>query len=135
MGELKRAGVILAVALGVPAFCGSFVSAASGEPDDVADTVAVDPDPVDTVPDTEPDDTTPETTEPVDTEPETTEATGGLVGAGDPDGELDALYVTLAIIGFVGLLAVASWWMVRRDDPDAEPMPPRDPESPTGELI
>ena len=34
----------------------------------------------------------------------------------------------IAIVGFVIVLAIASWWMVRRDDDDDKPSPP-----PTGE--
>ena len=30
----------------------------------------------------------------------------------------------IAIVGFVILLAIASWWMVRRDDEDDRPSPP-----------
>lgn len=72
--------------------------------------------PVDTTaPDTEPDATA--TSTPDDT----------LVGAGTPDDDVDPLNATLAIIGFVALVGLASWWMVRRDDPDAAPMPPGRP--------
>jgi hypothetical protein len=47
-----------------------------------------------------------------------------IVGAGQPDDEVNATVTTIAVIGFILLLAVASWWMVRRRDPDAQPMPP-----------
>ena len=36
----------------------------------------------------------------------------------------------LAVVGFVLLVGLASWWMVRRSDPDAEPMPPVPPSTP-----
>ena len=64
----------------------------------------------------------PETTEPIDTEVTTPDDT--LVGAGESDGEIDTPLTAIAVVGFVLLLALASWWMVRRSDPDAGPMPP-----------
>ncbi len=77
-----------------------------------------------------PSDTTPATTEPAPPEttvpaPEESTPDDTLVGAGEPDGEIDTTVAVIAIIGFVILLGVASWWMVRRSDPDAQPMPPR----------
>lgn len=61
----------------------------------------------------------PETTEPGDSTPDDT-----LVGAGDPDDDIDTTVAVLAVVGFAILLGVASWWMVRRSNPDAQPMPP-----------
>ena len=79
--------------------------------------------------------TTPDTTEPDDSVPSTsTEET--LIAAGDPDDDVDTTTAALAIIGFILLVAVAGWWMVRRTDPDAEPMPPRDGQTgPPSDLI
>ena len=83
----------------------------------------------------------PDTTDaPNTTEPESTIATtepddstadtatdDALVGAGDPDSDIDTTTAAIAVVGFVALLALASWWMVRRSDADAAPMPPRPP--------
>ena len=74
---------------------------------------------------TEPESTT-ATTEPDDSTPDTT-IDGALVGAGDPDSDIDTTTAVIAIVGFVALLGLASWWMVRRSDPDAAPMPPQRP--------
>ena len=84
----------------------------------------------------EPPDTPPATAEP--TPPDTTTAPPDetLVGAGDPDGEIDGSVAAIAVVGFLVLLAVASWWMVRRFDPDREPMPPRPPgDLPPSDLV
>ena len=86
---------------------------------------------VDTTPDrdttstTEPESTT-ATTEPDDSTPDTS-IEDALVGAGNPDSDIDTTTATIAVVGFVALLAMASWWMVRRSDPDAAPMPPQPP--------
>lgn len=85
---------------------------------------------------TAPSDTTPATTEPAPSEttsPEPEEGTPDdtLVGAGDPDSDIDTTVAAIAVIGFVILLGVASWWMVRRSDPDAQPMPPRSSPPPS----
>ena len=66
------------------------------------------------------------TTEPDDTTAGTTIG-DALVGAGDPDSDIDTTTAAIAVVGFVALLALASWWMVRRSDPDAAPMPPPPP--------
>jgi len=84
--------------------------------------------------------TTPEPDTPETTEPETTTATTEpddstadtatddvLVGAGDPDSDINTTTAAIAVVGFVALLGLASWWMVRRSDPDAAPMPPQPP--------
>ena len=74
---------------------------------------------------TAPEATVPDTTEPTEPPSEETSPGDTLVGAGDPDTDIDGTVALIAVVGFVILLAVASWWMVRRSDPDAEPMPPR----------
>ena len=91
------------------------------------------PDPTDPEPSAP--DTTPDTTEPDDSVPSTsTEET--LIAAGDPDDDVDTTTAALAIIGFILLVAVAGWWMVRRTDPDGEPMPRRDGQTgPPSDLI
>lgn len=131
--------VVVAFTFAAWALGGSTALAASSWPESQpVDTAPVDTAPEDTTPPvtTEPGDTVPGPTVPDATEPDATTAGERLVGAGEPDGDLDPLYVTLAIVGFIGLLAVASWWMVRRDDPDAGPMPPpRDPDGSAGGLI
>ena len=80
-------------------------------------------------------DTTPDTTEPDDSVPSTsTKET--LIAAGDPDDDVDTTTTAIAIVGFILLVAVASWWMVRRNNPDAEPMPRRDGQTgPPSDLI
>ena len=114
------------MAVVVGAFCALSLSlpAAAG---DRASTV----EPSETTPATsEPDPT--ETTAPVD--PEETTPDDTLVGAGTPDDDIDTTVAVIAIVGFVILLGVASWWMVRRSNPDAQPMPPTD-GPPTSDLI
>ena len=79
--------------------------------------------------------TTPDTTEPDDSVPSTS-AEETLIAAGDPDDDVDTTTAAIAIIGFVLLVALASWWMVHRTDPDAEPMPRRDGHAgPPSDLI
>ena len=75
-----------------------------------------------------PSETTPETTVPAapeTTEPEDSTPGDTLVGAGDPDDDVDTTVAVIAVVGFAILLGVASWWMVRRSNPDAQPMPPK----------
>ncbi len=84
----------------------------------------------------EPPETPPATAEPTPTDATTSPPDDTLVGAGDPDGEIDGTVAAIAVIGFVVLLAIASWWMVRRSNPDNQPMPPRPPgDSPPSDLI
>jgi hypothetical protein len=71
----------------------------------------------------------PPPSEPTESESDDTTPDNALVGAGEPDDDIDTTVAVVAIGGFVALLAVASWWMVRRSDPDAEPMPPGPPPS------
>ena len=82
-----------------------------------------------TIPSTSPA-TDPDDSSPVTSTPDT------LVAAGEPDDNIDATTTSIAVVGFLLLLAIASWWMVRRSDPDAEPMPrtPNQSELP-GDLI
>ena len=72
-------------------------------------------DPEDSTPTTAPPDEEPETSEPPDDGPADDEV---VVDAADDD--VDPVLVSLAVAGFVALLAVAAWWMFRRDDPDAD---------------
>lgn len=65
-------------------------------------------------PDTMAPDSTPDSTAPAPT----------LVVADEPGDEIDTTLTAITVTGFVLLLAVASWWMVRRKDPDAQSMPP-----------
>jgi heme A synthase len=86
-----------------------------------------------------PEPTTPEST-PDTSEPDSsTSAVPGddaLIGSGDPDSDVDSTTAAIAVVGFVLLVALAGWWMVRRDDPDAEPMPPdHDRADPPSDLI
>ncbi len=90
--------------------------------------------------DTSPDPTTPDSSGPASTEPDgsapETSVRDALVAAGDPDDDIDATTAAIAVVGFVALLTVASWWMVRRSDPDAEPMPRQHGEpGPPSDLI
>lgn len=68
-----------------------------------------------------------------DTTVEATIVDDTLVGAGDPDTDVDGTVAAIAVVGFLLLVAVAAWWMVRRSDPDAGPMPPARP--PPSDLI
>jgi hypothetical protein len=77
----------------------------------------------DATPTTTPTPTTPGT-EPEDSAPETSVSGDTLVAAGEPDDDIDATTATIAVVGFVLLVGLASWWMVRRNDPDEAPMPP-----------
>ena len=78
---------------------------------------------------------TPATSEP-DTSTPTSQGNDELVGAGSPDSDVDSTTAAIAVVGFVLLVALAGWWMVRRTDPDAEPMPRRHPETgPPSDLL
>jgi len=72
-------------------------------------------------------DSTPTTSEP-DTSTSESQGNDELVGAGSPDSDVDSATAAIAIVGFVLLIALAGWWMVRRSNPDAEPMPRGRPE-------
>ena len=60
---------------------------------------------------------TPETSEPPPEEEDPTDDERNEAG---PEDEPDPVFVALALAGFVALLSVAAWWMVRREDPDAD---------------
>jgi hypothetical protein len=80
-------------------------------------------------------DSTPATSEP-DTPTSQSQENDELVGAGNPDSDVDSTTAAIAVVGFVLLVALAAWWMVRRTDPDAEPMPRRHPETgPPSDLL
>ena len=79
----------------------------------------------DTTDTTEPESTT-ATTEPDDSTADTT-IDDVLVGAGNPDSDIDTTTAAIAVVGFVTLLVLAIWWLVRRSYPDAAPMPPQPP--------
>jgi hypothetical protein len=82
----------------------------------------------------EPDNSTPTTEAPPEaTEPpvEDTIPDDTLVGAGEPDSDIDGTVAAIAVVGFVLLVGVAAWWMVRRPNPDAEPHPPVPPAGPS----
>jgi hypothetical protein len=90
-------------------------------------------------PDTAPEPTAPDST-PATSEPDTSTsdapANDELVGAGSPDSDVDSTTAAIAVVGFVLLVALAAWWMVRRSNPDAEPMPREHPEpGPPSDLI
>jgi hypothetical protein len=78
---------------------------------------------------TPPESTTESTTESTEPEDSTSDTSldDALVGAGDPDSEIDTTTAAIAVVGFIALIGLASWWMVRRSDPDAAPMPPQPP--------
>ncbi len=77
------------------------------------------------VPETSAPDSSPESTMPATSSPADT-----LIAAGEPDDSIDTTTATIAVVGFVLLVALASWWMVRRNDPDSEPMPRTPSQSP-----
>jgi hypothetical protein len=91
----------------------------------------------------EPSETAPAPSEPAPTEttsPESTDVTADssapdtTVGTSEPDDDINRTVTVIAVIGFILLLGVASWWMVRRQDPDAQPMPPAS-DVPPSDLI
>jgi len=126
MSEIRRCaaaigvGVLCALALSGPALASERV--ATPEPSDSMVPGSTQPE-------------SPETTEPEDTTPEDSTPDDTLVGAGDPDGDIDTTVAVVAVIGFLLLLAVASWWMVRRSDPDGQPMPPQSGGAAPSDLI
>ncbi len=118
----RIAGVVVGVLL---ALGPGFAAAAATPPDSLSAPNAVPPA-----------STTPPSESPASSEPESAEPDETLIGAGDPDGEVDGTVALVAVVGFLALLAVASWWMVRRSDPDAQPMPAgRTGGPPPGDLI
>jgi hypothetical protein len=77
----------------------------------------------------EPDTSEPGTSEPATSEPTTSGPTTSTPTTGSADSvedEADPVDTTVAIIGtigFVALIGVAAWWMVRRRNDDDEPHP------------
>jgi len=125
-GTAVGVGVICALWLSLPVAAGErTLEGAVVAPSESVPAVSESTSP-DTTPDSEPPDTSP------DTEPTTPDDT--LVGAGDPDSDVDTTRAVIAVVGFLALLAVASWWMVRRPDPDGRPMPTTD-SAPPSDLI
>jgi hypothetical protein len=90
------------------------------------ETPPVDLDPEDSVAETIPDDSLP---------PE--ESLPPPAATGPTNDPVDPLTVVVALAGFAVLLGVAAWWMVRRVDPDAQPLPSseNDPDWPTDQMI
>ncbi len=110
--------VVVAAVLTVAA--GSEAAKATEEPGDEPVATA-------TVP-AEPETTEPNTSEPNTTEPEDTEPPSSEPGAGTParaadDDSVDTAAAIIGTIGFIALVAVAAWWMVRRNDGDDAPHP------------
>ncbi len=58
-----------------------------------------------------------------------------LIGAGEPTGEVDPLAAAIGVVGFLVLMGFAAWWMLRRKNPDAVPLPPPSDVSPPSDLI
>jgi len=103
-------GALLAMVVGVLLWPAGLVGAVV----DVSDTGA----PVESTEPTDPPEETdgPATSEPVDAPTDSGAVTG-------EDDESDGTVALIAVIGFVLLLVIASWWMVRRGDPDAQARP------------
>jgi len=106
-------------------------STVDGSPGTAPETTVSDP----SIPEPTAPDSTPATSEP-DTSTSDGPGNDELVGAGSPDSDVDSTTAAIAVVGFVLLVALAAWWMVRRTDPDAEPMPRRHPETgPPSDLL
>ena len=118
-------------ALGIVAFA-TFAAACSGA-DEISRTVggttppdstkATTPPSDDTTPDgsapvTTPPDEQPDNSEPTDSEHSPDEQTPTT--APTDDAAADPVVVGLAAAGFILLVGIAAWWMLRRDDPDAD---------------
>jgi hypothetical protein len=116
----RLAGALLALAVGVLLWPAALVGASVDVPATDAPVESTEP----TGPPEETDG--PATSEPVDS----ASATG-------EDDDSDGTVALIAVLGFVLLLVIASWWMVRRGDPDAQARPPApDPDaSPGSDLI
>lgn len=86
---------------------------------------SVSTEPVTSEPETsEPDTSEPATSEPTTSGPTTSAPTAGSAdGAEDDDDPVDAAVAIIGTIGFVALIGVAAWWMVRLRDDDDEPHP------------
>ena len=80
--------------------------------------------PVDAAPPTEPETSEPPTTEPETSEPPTTEpATEPAESVDDDDDGVETAAAVLGILGFIALVGVAAWWMVRLGNDDDAPHP------------
>lgn len=116
-------GALLAMVVGVLLWPAGLVGAAV----EVSDTGA----PVES---TEP----PEATDPPEETdgPATSESVDAPADSGAATGEdedSDGTVALIALVGFVVLLVIASWWMVRRGDPDAQARPSTpDPDAAPG---
>jgi len=84
---------------------------------------------------TEPTDPPAETDPPASSEP--VEGTTDPGTGSDESDDADGTVALIAVIGFVLVLVLASWWMVRRGDPDAQarPSPPDTGDAPGSDLI
>lgn len=80
--------------------------------------------PADAAPPTEPETSEPPTTEPETSEPSTTEpATDPAEGVDDDGDDIETTAAVLGILGFIALVGVAAWWMVRLGNDDDAPHP------------
>jgi hypothetical protein len=117
MGSAARSLVLTALvligglAVGAAGATASTVDDPSGSTEPLVTTAPTSPEP--STPDSSPGDSTSETSSPINT----------LIAAGTPDSNIDTTTTTIAVVGFILLVALASWWMVRRNDPDSKPMP------------
>jgi len=71
------------------------------------------------------DETSPPDTSPADTSPARTTQESVPPASPDPTGDdtSDRAAVAVAVVGFIALLGIAVWWMLRRTDPDDQPYP------------
>jgi len=115
-----------------PAAASTPPPAEAGAPPGTSPEASADTTPAATAPDSSaPDDTDPTGSTPTDSAPD--------AAAGDEDGlgaELDPVSTTVAVFGFLALITLASWWMVRRSGLDAPPgRSSSDRSPPSGDLI
>ena len=103
--------LISGLAVGAAGATTSTVDDPSGSTGPTPTTAPTSPEP--SAPDSNPQDSTPQTSSPDNT----------LIAAGEPDSSIDVTTTTIGVVGFILLIALASWWMVRRNDPDSRPMP------------
>lgn len=89
-----------------------------------APSVTPNSDPAETPTDSAPVDSTPQSTTPSDSTPDdTTPDDAPTQTDGNSDKSTDPLTAALALAGFVILLGIAAWWMVRHQSPDEQPYP------------
>ncbi len=103
--------VVLSACLFVVCTAGTAAATMSDFSESVAPDSTTAPPDTDAPPDTSPPDTSPGDAD--DPERETVE---------EEDEGVDV--APIAVVGFIILVAIASWWMVRRDDADDQPSPP-----------